>query len=79
MVPNPIYESDNHLYEEIHLKQQQPSSQNRDSGYVDITLNIASQMKLKSERDTTPQEIVGYENVDLKVPTSSMLNRGKNR
>ena len=71
MVPNPIYESDNHLYEEIHLKQQQPSSQNRDSGYVDITLNIASQMKLKSERDTTPQEIVGYENVDLKVPTST--------
>ena len=72
MVPNPIYESDNHVYEEIHKKQQQqPSSQSRDSGYVDITLNIVPQMKLKSERDTMPQKTAGYENVDLKVPTST--------
>ena len=71
MVPNPLYESDNHVYEEIHQTQQQPPSQNRDSGYVDITLNIASRMKLKSERDTTHQKADGYENVNLKVPTST--------
>lgn len=70
MVPNPIYESDNHVYEEIHLKQQQ-SSQNRDSGYVDINLNIVPQMKLKPERDTMPQKTAGYENVDLKASTST--------
>ena len=75
MVPNPTYESDNHVYEEIHLKQQQqqqqPSSQNRDSGYVDINLSIVPQMKLKSERDTMPQKTAGYENVDLKASTST--------
>ena len=28
-------------------------------------------MKLKSERDTTPQKTTGYENVDLKASTST--------
>ena len=45
--------------EEIHLKQQQLSSQNWDSGYVDIALNIALPMTLKSERDTTLQKMAG--------------------
>ena len=71
MVPNPLYESDNHVYEEIHQTQQQSPSQSRDSGYVDIILNIASRIKLKSEKNTTPQKAAGYENVDLKVPTST--------
>lgn len=62
MVPNPLYESDNHVYEEIHQTQQQLPSQNQDSGYVDITLNIASRTRQKAN---------GYENVDLKVPTST--------
>ena len=34
-------------------------------------LLIYTQMKLRSERDTTPQKTTGYENVDLKASTST--------